>query len=164
MAATDGDGSAFLETLDEKHILPSLSPVVVALIKLAAKDETSVGQIADLITKDPSLTARMLKLANSPFFRTRCPAATVLQAVARIGVRETRLFALSVSLKDAFPLKRGGPIDYGRFWRLSLYQGLLARWLANTLKVGDPEEAFTAGLRWRSGFWFWSVRASTEQD
>jgi two-component system cell cycle response regulator len=146
MAKADLDGSAFLEALDEKHILPSFSPVVAALIEVAAKDETSVGQIADLITKDPSLTARMLKLANSPFYRTRCPAATVLQAVARIGVRQTRLFALSVSLKDAFPLKRGGPIDYGRFWRLCLYQGLLARWLARRLKVGDPEEAFTAGL------------------
>ncbi len=146
MAKVDLDGSAFLEQLDEKHILPSLSPVVVALIELAANDETSVGQIADLITKDPSLTARMIKLANSAFFRTRYPAATVLQSVARIGVRHTRLFALSASLKDTFPLKRGGPLDYGRFWRLSLYQGLLARGLANTLKAGDPEEAFTAGL------------------
>ena len=146
VAKLDLDASVFLAKLDEKHILPSLSPVVVALIELAANDEASVGQIADLITKDPSLTARVLKLANSAFFRTRCPAATVLQAVTRIGVRQTRLFALSISLKDAFPLKRGGPIDYGRFWRLCLYQGLLARWLARTLKAGDPEEAFTAGL------------------
>ncbi len=151
MAKADLDGSAFLETLSEKHILPSLSSVVVALIELAANDETSVGQIADLITKDPSLTARMLKLANSAFYRTRYPAATVLQAVARIGVRQTRLFGLSVSLKDAFPLRRGGPIDYGRFWRLSLYQGLLARWLARALNVGDPEEAFTAGLTMEIG-------------
>jgi len=160
MAKADLDGSAFLEALDEKQILPSLSPVVAALIELAAHDETSVGQLADLITKDPSLTARMLKLANSPFFRTRYPAATVLQAAARIGVRQTRLFALSASLKDAFPLKRGGPIDYGRFWRLSLYQGLLARWLVDTLKVGDPEEAFTAGLTLEIGL-LALVRAST---
>jgi HD-like signal output (HDOD) protein len=146
MAAFDGDGSAFLRNLDEKHILPSVSPIVAALVKLAANDETSVGQIADLIAKDPSLTTRMLKLANSAFYRTRYQAATVLQAVTRIGVRQTRLFALSVSLKDAFHLKQGGPIDYGRFWRVCLYQGLLARWLADTLNVGDPEEAFTAGL------------------
>ena len=146
MAKADLDGTAFLEALDEKHNLPSLSPVVVALIELAADDEASVGQIADLITKDPSLTARILKLANSAFYRTRYPAATVLQGVARIGVRQTRLFALSVSLKDAFPLRKGGPIDYGQFWRLSLYQGLLARWLARKLNVDSPEEAFTAGL------------------
>jgi two-component system cell cycle response regulator len=146
MAKVDLDGSTFLEKLDEKHILPSLSPVVTALIELAADDESSLGQMADLITKDPSLTARILKLANSAFFQSRYPAGTALQAIARIGVNQTRLFALSVSLKDAFPLKRGGPLDYGRFWRLCLYQGLLSRWLAQTMKVSDPEEAFTAGL------------------
>ncbi len=146
MAKADHDGSAFLKTLDEKHILPSLSPVVAALIELAADDESSLGQIADLIAKDPSLTARILKLANSAFFQSRYPASTALQAIARIGVRHTRLFALSVSLKDAFPLRREGPLDYGRFWRLCLYQGLLSRWLARALKVCDPEEAFTAGL------------------
>ncbi len=146
MVAIDGDVSRFLRTLDEKHILPAVSPIVPALVKLAAKDETSARQIADLIAKDPALTTRMLKLANSAFYRTLYPAATVLQAVTRIGVRQTRLFALSVSLKDAFHIKRGGPIDYRRFWRLCLYQGLLARWLASTLRLGDPEEAFTAGL------------------
>ncbi len=146
MARADLDGRAFLERLDEQYMLPSLSPVVVALIELAARDQTSVGEIAELIAKDPSLTARVLKLANSAFYRTRYPAATVLQSVTRIGVRQTRLFALSVSLKEAFPLKRGGAIDYGRFWRLCLYQGVLARWLARKLHAGDPEEAFTAGL------------------
>ena len=96
MAKADLDGSAFLEALEKKHVLPSLSPIVMALIELAASEESSLGQIADLITKDPSLTARILKLANSAFFQSRYPASTALQAVGRIGVSQTRLFALSV--------------------------------------------------------------------
>jgi HD-like signal output (HDOD) protein len=144
---TIDDGKAFLKDLDEKRLLPSLSPIVAKLIELAANEESSLGQMAALIAKDPSLTTRVLKLANSAFFRSLYPAGTVLQAVARVGVHHTRLLALSVSVKDAFSLKQhGGPIDYGRFWRLSLYQGLLARWLAQHLKTGDPEEAFTAGF------------------
>lgn len=146
MATADGDASAFLNTLDEKHILPSLSPVVAALLELAANEDCSLGQMADLIQKDPSLTTRILKLANSAFFRSYYPVTTVLHAVSRIGIHHTRLLALTVSLKDALPLKRGGRIDYGRFWRLCLYQGLLARWLAENLQTGDPEEAFTAGF------------------
>jgi len=145
--ATLDDGRAFLRGLDEKRLLPSLSPIVARLIELAANEESSLGQMAALIAKDPSLTTRVLKLANSAFFRSVYPVGTVLQAVARIGVHHTRLLALSVSVKDAFSLKQhGGPIDYGRFWRLSLYQGLLARWLAQHLKTGDTEEAFTAGF------------------
>jgi HD-like signal output (HDOD) protein len=161
MAKADLDGTAFIETLDKKHILPSLSPVVIALIELATSDESSLGQMADLIMKDPALTAQTLKLANSAFFRSQYPANAALQAVTRIGAYQTRLFALSASLKDAFPLRQEGPLDYGRFWRLCLYQGLLAQWLARTLDAGDPEEAFTAGLMLEIGLLV-LVRACTD--
>ncbi len=149
MAKADLSGEAFLGALNKSRILhASVSPIAVALIELAASDEISVSQLADLIAKDPSLTARMINLANSAFFRTHVSAATVLQAVAKIGVRQTRLFALSVSLKDAFTLKG----DHGRFWRLSIYQAFLARWLARELGKADPEEAFTAGLTLEIGY------------
>jgi HD-like signal output (HDOD) protein len=153
MIALEGEGHEFLKDLDDKYALPSVSPIVTALIELAADEESSLGQISELIAKDPALTTRVIRLANSSFFRSCNPAATVLQAVARIGVRHTRLLALSVSLKNAFSLKPGdSKIDYARFWRLSLYQGLLARWLAQNLGTADPDEAFTAGLTLEIGF------------
>ncbi len=91
-------------------------------------------------------TIRILKLANSVFFRYGNPVKTVKQAVVRIGVRQTRLLALSLLLKDTFPMRKVGAADYRRFWRLCLYQGLIAQSLAQQLKIGDAEEAFTAGF------------------
>lgn len=152
MVATAVSTDAFLRDIDEKYALPSMSPIAAALIRVAGNEEVSLAQIAELISKDPSLTTRILKLANSPFFRSRFPSVTPLQAVARIGVRHTRLFALSVSLKDTFSLKQADDIEYGRFWRLSLYQGLLARWLAENLHTTDAEEAFVAGFTREIGF------------
>jgi HD-like signal output (HDOD) protein len=138
--------------LESGKLLPSLSPLTMRLIELASEETSSLGDIASLIERDPSLTIRVLKLANSVFFRYGNPAKTVRQAVVRIGIRQTRLLALSLLLKDTFPLRKVGAADYRRFWRLSLYQGLIAQSLAQELKIGDREEAFTAGFTLEIGF------------
>jgi HD-like signal output (HDOD) protein len=140
------DKERIIRGLESGNLLPSLSPLTVRLIALAANDNSSLSDIAALIEKDPSLTIRILKLANSVFFRYGNPTKTVRQAVVRIGVRHTRLLALSLLLKDTFPMKKVGAADYRRFWRLCLYQGLIAQSLAQRLEIGDAEEAFTAGL------------------
>lgn len=132
--------------LESGKLLPSLSPLTMRLIELASDDNSSLSDIAALIEKDPSLTIRILKLANSVFFRFGNPVKTVQQAVVRIGIRQTRLLGLSLMLKDTFPMSKVGAADYRRFWRLSLYQGLAAQSLAQQLKIGDAEEAFTAGF------------------
>jgi HD-like signal output (HDOD) protein len=136
----------FISGLESGKLLPSLSPLTMRLIELAADDNSSLNDIAALIEKDPSLTIRILKLANSVFFRFGNPVKTVKQAVVRIGTRQTRLLALSLLLKDTFPMSKVGAADYRRFWRLCLYQGLTAQSLAQQLKTGDAEEAFTAGF------------------
>ncbi len=132
--------------LESGKLLPSLSPIAMRLIELASEDNSSLGDIAALIERDPSLTIRVLRLANSVFFRYGNPAKTVRQAVVRIGIRQTRLLALSLLLKDTFPMGKVGAADYRRFWRLCLYQGLIGQSLAQQLQIGDPEEGFTAGF------------------
>jgi signal transduction histidine kinase len=54
--------------------------------------------------------------------------------------------ALSLSLRDTFPLGRVGPLDYEEFWKISLYQALIAKSLADRLKTCKPDEAFIGGL------------------
>ncbi len=136
----------FISGLESGKLLPSLSPLTLKLIELASDDNSSLNDIASLLEKDPSLTIRILKLANSVFFRFGNPVKTVKQAVVRIGTRQTRLLALSLMLKDTFPMSKVGAADYRRFWRLCLYQGLTAQALAQQLRIGDSEEAFTAGF------------------
>jgi HD-like signal output (HDOD) protein len=146
MATVAWNKERFISGLESGKLLPSLSPLTMRLIELAADDNSSLNDIAALIEKDPSLTIRILKLANSVFFRFGNPVKTVQQAVIRIGTRQTRLLALSLLLKDTFPMSKVGAADYRRFWRLCLYQGHTAQSLAQQLKTGDAEEAFTAGF------------------
>lgn len=137
------DREEFLAQLDSGQLLPSLSPLTLRLMKLSSDENCSLADIADLIEKDPSLTIRILRLANSAFFRSRYSTTSVQNAVLRIGISQTRLLSLSLSLKDTFPLGKIGAADYRHYWRLSLYQGLIARLLS---KQEDPEEAFTTAF------------------
>lgn len=142
----DEQAAVLLKKLESGYALPSLSAIAVKLIELASDDACSVKELAELIEKDPSLTVRVLKLANSAAFRSRFPATTLHHAITRIGFHQLRILALSLSLRDTFPMGKSGRFNYEQFWRISLYQGLLARSLSRELKGCDPDEAFVAGL------------------
>jgi HD-like signal output (HDOD) protein len=135
-----------LTRLRSGYALPALSPVALKLVGLASKDTSSAKDMADLIETDPSLAVRLLKLANSAFYRTSNPVTTIHQAVVKVGFRRLRIMALTISLRDTLPFGKVGPIDFEEFWRISLYRGLIARALADRLKTHDPDEAFVAGF------------------
>jgi hypothetical protein len=62
------------------------------------------------------------------------------------------MMALSIPLRDTFPMGRLGPFDCERFWKISLYRATIARELAKNTSRIDPEEAFLAGLLLEIGF------------
>jgi len=135
-----------LHRLESGYCLPPLSPVAAKLIDLASEDTCSVHKLAQLIEQDPSLAISLLKLANSAFFRALHPVSTLRQAILRIGFHQLRVMALSLSLREAFPMGKRGSFDYEGFWRISLYRALLARALSQHVKTCNPEEAFVAAL------------------
>lgn len=148
----DMSDDSVLCRIREGYNLPSLSLVALKLVDLATSETASIEQITSLIETDPALTVRLLRLANSVFFCTAEPVATIEQAVMRIGSNHLRLMALSLSLRDTFPMGKVGSMDYERFWRSSLYQALIAKKLAQGLRTCPPEEAFVAGLVLEVGF------------
>ncbi len=138
--------SNLLKSLESGYSLPPLSVVALRLVELASDDYCSATDLAELIEKDPSLAVRLLKIANSVFFQSLHPVTTLKQAVVMVGLHRLRIMALSLSLRDTFPMGKVGPLDYEKFWRTSLYRALLARSLAQHLKTCNPEEAFLASL------------------
>lgn len=142
----NGTGQNILERLKSGYSLPVLSSVAVKLVELASDETCSANNVVELIEKDPSLAVRLMKLANSAFFQTRMPAKTLKQAITRLGFQRLRVLGLSLSLRDTFPMGKVGPMDYEKFWRVSLYQALMAQSLAKQFKGPDPGEAFVAGL------------------
>lgn len=135
-----------IEKIRSGYWLPSLSAVAVKLVEMATNECCSVAQMSEIIERDPGLTARLISIANSAFFRAADPISTIEQSIMRVGSNHLRVMALSLSLRDTYPMGRVGPMDFEKFWRSSLYQALIAKSLARRLRTCNPEEAFTAGL------------------
>ncbi|MEW6186969.1 MAG: HDOD domain-containing protein [Thermodesulfobacteriota bacterium] len=138
-----------LDEIAASDYLPSLSPLTVQLIGLAADEHSSILDLTRIIEQDPGLTARLLKIVNSAFYAHREPITAISYAVMVAGFDKIRMMALNISLKDTFPLGKINGMDYDYFWKTSLYRAIIAQdlvkgsYLTNLL---DHEEVFTAGL------------------
>ncbi|MFZ5426163.1 MAG: HDOD domain-containing protein [Thermodesulfobacteriota bacterium] len=106
----------------------------------------SVQRLADIITRDVSLTARMLKLANSPIYAPPQPVESIQRAIAVIGTDELSTLALGVSAINYF---KGIPpelIDMETFWRHSVAAAIFSHIFAKALGEKNTERFFIAGL------------------
>lgn len=126
--------------------VPSISPLAVRLVELAADDCSSAQDLAGVIEQDPGLAARLLRLVNSPALRrSEDDITSISRAVVLLGLREIRIMALSISLRDTLPLKKGER-EFNLFWRSSLHRAMLARETASRLALDCQDDAFVAGL------------------
>lgn len=126
--------------------LASLPEVVMRTIDLINDPNTSAAVIGQVLGEDPALTARLLKIVNSPFYGFPSRIDTVSRAITVIGTLELLDLILATSVVKAF---RGVPtelVDMDSFWEHSLYTGLIARVLAGRLRAPNTERYFIAGL------------------
>jgi len=148
-AQGDDKKSKLLRELAGSDCLPSLSPLLIQLLELAADESSSASDLARIIEQDPSLAARLIKMVNSVHYSRRKTISSLSQAVVMIGFNKLRVMALSISLRDTFPLGKVGNMDYEYFWKSSLYRALIAQGFAQALPASravSDDEAFTAGL------------------
>lgn len=122
-------------------------PDVYLKIRAALDDpDVSIPEVADVITTDPSLTAALLRLANSAFYGYARKVESINRAVSLIGLEQVHDLVLATSVTALFAGIRPQRMDMARFWRDSLRRGLLAREVARLVRGMSPERLFVAGL------------------
>ena len=126
--------------------LATLPDVYIRLRALLDDPDTSMADIANLIAHDPSLTARLLKMVNSAFFRFAAKIETVSRAVGLLGTQPIHDLTLATSVARAFSGMSADIINMDIFWRNSVYCGVTSRLLASQCNVLDSERLFVAGL------------------
>ncbi len=135
-----------LENIDALKDLLSLPDTLVKILEVVSNDETSPEQIATIILRDPSLTARTLRMANSSYYRRAAAIKTVHQAVMVLGANAVKCIALSVSVFTP-PKGKAAELEmFRQFYFHSLGVGILARAIAEKTGNQNAEEAFIAGL------------------
>ncbi|WJG10214.1 HDOD domain-containing protein [Aliiglaciecola sp. LCG003] len=122
-------------------------PDICLRIREMLDDHNSDAEdIADLVSLDPSLAAKLLKLANSPLFRFRSQVDNIAKAVNILGGEALYNLVMAETAKDAFQHFSNDNMDLNRFWKQSLYTGLIAKHIAKLLRVRGSERFFLLGL------------------
>ena len=103
-------------------------------------------QVADIIGFDPSLSARVLRIANSSYYGFPRKIETVVDAVGLIGEIELRNLVLATTVVGAMNALRYQGIDIDRFWLHCLRSGILARLLAKSVGGTNAEILFLGGI------------------
>lgn len=125
---------------------PSPSRVATEIIALARDPDIEMSKVAQAVSRDPAMTAKILRIANSAFYAQRRPSQNLRQALVIIGLNAALTLALSFSLVSSFRGLHAAGIDYPRFWRRSLLAATAARAFSELAKVGQAEDIFLAGL------------------
>ncbi|PIM52477.1 hypothetical protein CS062_14595 [Roseateles chitinivorans] len=128
--------------------LPVMPEVGRKLLRSLDDDGVSLGQIAELIGKDSTLAAKVLRLANSARYSPSHTIGTLQDAAMALGLETLRNLAMAASISATFPEVKG--LDRQRFWRHSVRTAGYARLLAKLLQ-GDADTAYLAGLMLRTG-------------
>ncbi|MFH1686178.1 MAG: HDOD domain-containing protein [bacterium] len=126
--------------------LLSLPQVLSEILKEVSKENFSADKLAKIILRDPSLTAQILKMANSPFYHRMSEIKTVHQAVSIMGVTTVKCLALSTSVLNPERIARASGIDPKTFFSHVLSTAAAAESIASAVEFKPIEEAFIAGL------------------
>ncbi len=133
------------EILSDHKELASLPQVITEVIKISANSEASTKDIARVIKKDPNLTARILRVVNSPFYAPPNQITTINQAVQTLGTRAVIAMALTATVYNLVD-KMEFTVDRKKFWRHSLEVALASQRIAEAVNYKNSEEAFIGGL------------------
>ncbi|GBF49865.1 signal transduction protein [Leptospira ryugenii] len=133
----------YLSKIKDLTIVP---PVLISILSLEDDNELGFGELEKKVQSDQVLVARLLKLANSPFFSRGNAIANMKQVITRLGFKTVRSM-VAMSMTDSL-FSQG---NYKKFrdevWDHSIAKGILAQFLCEEKKFKkEADLSLTCGL------------------
>ncbi len=125
---------------------PSPPAIAQQIIELASDPDIDVIKIARAIANDPGLTAKVLRVANSPLYSKQRKSENLRQALVVLGLNATTTLALSFSLVGAYRGIKSNGIDYTRYWRRTILCACAARAFGASKNLSAVDDIFLAAL------------------
>jgi len=135
-----------LEQIKENNNLLSLPQTLSEILNEVGKENFSADSLAKIILRDPSLTGKILQVANSPFYQRLSEIKTVQQAVSVLGITTVKCMALSTSVMHPDKVAVESGIDPKSFFMYVLSIAAASEQVAKYLGHKASDEAFVAGL------------------
>lgn len=134
------------EILSDQIELASLPDIFHRIVEAVNNPRSSATFVADVISKDVGLSAKLLRIVNSPFFGLGQKVDTLSRAVALVGSNQLTSLAMGVSVISLFKDIPPEFMDMEIFWRHSVGCGVWARLLAGHLRLENEERWFLSGM------------------
>jgi HD-like signal output (HDOD) protein len=146
---TNGLLTNLRQRIESTTELPAMPDVANELLRLTSNPDGNINDLIEIIELDPSLSAQLLRYANSAFFGHSGDVVTLQQAITGVlGYRVTIDIALGIALGKSFNIPSSGPMGLFTFWQHSVYSAALAERL---LPMIPRPQRPTAGLAFLCG-------------
>lgn len=124
--------------------LPKIPKVVQELIESFRNENVNSHEIAEKLSKDQAMTAKVLRMANSSKYGGHRQVGSVNDAAVLVGFNALRTMVLASGLSSSIQSPKG--FDLEKFWHKGFSIAILSKWLAQFSPQVDNEVAFTAGM------------------
>ena len=126
------------------YTLPAMPQVAMQILRLRDDPNATPQDLAEVVGRDPSLAAQVMRYARSPFFGYRGEINTIVAAIHRVlGFEMVVNMAVGLAAGKAFRNPQGGPLGLEAFWRHATYTACMAQELARRM---PPRERPKLGL------------------
>ncbi len=133
--------------LSQIENIATLPHIAAEILDLLRNNQSSMRQIAGVVERDPSITLKIIKVANSPLWGFAGRIDNVQRALVLLGLRKVTNIVIAVSLYSTFAKLKPNPyFDRDKFWLHSVGTGQIARALTEKLNLNFQGEEFVAAL------------------
>jgi HD-like signal output (HDOD) protein len=138
-----------IQRLNSITALPTLPEVALKVHQIIFSDEGSTIELSKLIEQDPSLSAMILRVANSGFYGSATRISSIPTAITRLGFNEVGHIVIATSIIKNLS-RKPGILNYRQFWRHALTAAHMASITVRVSKAGfaaeERQSLYLAGL------------------
>ncbi len=138
---------SLMEHVKQITKLPTVPAIAREILALVDDNTISVSRLEEIVQKDPSISARILSVANSSFFGFKIPTTTISNAIIRIGFNNVKNIAVGISMMTVLD---DGEVEnktfYKKVFEHSATVAMFTRYISESIKLGISEEILFCGL------------------
>ncbi len=142
----DIEENEVLQLVTSAQTLPTLPEVATKVVEATTESETTVNEVSTLIEKDMALSAKLLRVINSPFYGFSRGITNINEAVSLMGFKQVANIALGLSAMSSLPCVVAPGFDYEMFWEHSLTRAVAAVLVTALVRPEASHSIFTIAL------------------
>ena len=125
--------------------LIALPDIYIAVKETIEDPDADMQQLVEIIKYDPAMSAKLLRVANSPLYGQISNISTIDRAVTLLGTKTVHDLVLAISISQTFN-RIIDTYDVATFWQNSIMRATIAKCCANELNIPESDRLFTLGL------------------